>query len=227
MSNKMNCGDWHLGWGYGGHDKVGRLTDNGDGTFTWKGRSQGRHGSKWNYGAFVTFKLLDGEIEVIDSKGGYPVTKELVTCAEELTSKASRTSTSRPRKVKSPPPADAGKQSSLFDMGETKIMNDKDKKQFSILSENLKRLENVQHNRSGLTKQDTGEVLMIKVRNFPYYLRRVDSKHVKIVSTIREAREGIGGTDHINKFCAKPFYDDISKWLTGDLTTKELYGKKY
>lgn len=88
MKNKtIECGDWHLGWGYGGNDKIGKLTVDHKGIFIWKGYSQGRHGGKWNYGAEVIFTLDDNDkVEVITSNGSYPVNSELIRGAKELTS---------------------------------------------------------------------------------------------------------------------------------------------
>jgi len=80
------CGDWHLGWGFGGHDKLGKLEllplSN---TFMWRGYSQGRWGQKWNMGAFVNFTIDNStgidRIAVISQKGGYPETAELIKSA--------------------------------------------------------------------------------------------------------------------------------------------------
>lgn len=83
--NKLStqCGDWHLGWGFGGHDKIGKLTlDPMLDSFHWKGYSQGRHGNKWNSGARATFTYKDGEIEYLNSKGSIPVTSELIKACE-------------------------------------------------------------------------------------------------------------------------------------------------
>ena len=77
----VNCGDWHLGWGFGGDNKVGKLYLNEDNTYTWKGHSQGRYGQVWNKGSYVNFKMVEGEpdfgIEVIKAQGGYPRIFEL------------------------------------------------------------------------------------------------------------------------------------------------------
>ena len=56
-TNEVDCGDWWLGWGYGGNNKIGKLSLE-DGVFTWKGHCQGRHGqvgSKYS----VQFKLTE------------------------------------------------------------------------------------------------------------------------------------------------------------------------
>ena len=82
---KTNCGDWHLGWGFGGNDKIGKLTlDFQSNTFRWRGYSQGRHGAKWNQGAKAEFTLNDGKIKILSQKGSLPVTKELISSAEKL-----------------------------------------------------------------------------------------------------------------------------------------------
>lgn len=81
---KTSCGDWHLGWGYGGNNKLGVLTLNDDETFTWKGHSQGRHGRKWNKGAMLHFRLVNSEIEVIDSKGQSPIKKEILEAVNRV-----------------------------------------------------------------------------------------------------------------------------------------------
>jgi len=94
MKNKKiklteNCNDWHLGWGYGGHDKIGKLTIATNekkikiNEFRWVGYSQGRHGQRWNKGANVIFSLIDNntDIKVISSKGNYPEISELIKTA--------------------------------------------------------------------------------------------------------------------------------------------------
>ena len=98
MAKKDNyvtdCGDWHLGWGFGGHNKVGKLrmidTPNKDGvaTFEWKGRSQGRHGQKYNFGAFIRFTSNGTDIHAGDTiKGSAPVSGELLKGVNELLDK--------------------------------------------------------------------------------------------------------------------------------------------
>lgn len=85
QKNSIQCGDWHLGWGYGGHDTIGKLTRNEDGTFTWEGSSQGRHGRKWNAGSIYNFKLEGGEIIPLEgNKGTRPVHEELIKAANNL-----------------------------------------------------------------------------------------------------------------------------------------------
>jgi len=84
----INCGDWSLGWGYGGHDKVGRMTigtnENGEAVneFHWKGESNGRHGTRWNHGASCLIRFSGvADIQVIKSTGSIPVKNELLKCA--------------------------------------------------------------------------------------------------------------------------------------------------
>lgn len=82
---KTQCGDWHLGWGFGGHDKIGSLTlDPLQNSFIWKGRSQGRHGQKWNAGAMAVLTYEDGKINILYQKGGIPVTSELIKACEHI-----------------------------------------------------------------------------------------------------------------------------------------------
>ena len=83
----VQCGDWHLGWGYGGHDKIGKLTlDPVNNSFIWKGSSQGRHGQKWNKGAYIVFTYNDGKITIVNSSGSHPVHSELIKGCEEILS---------------------------------------------------------------------------------------------------------------------------------------------
>ena len=74
---RVSCGNWHIGWGYGNNNKIGKLSKK-DGIYTWKGRSQGRHGQKYNHGAWVSFTVSEDSLKVIDSKGGYPDNKTLI-----------------------------------------------------------------------------------------------------------------------------------------------------
>lgn len=89
MKRTINCGDWHLGWGFGGSDKIGRLSSEDGINFTWKGYSQGRHGQTWNKGAKCTFTL--GKNNKFDSfetvKGSCPRLTELLKSALELKAK--------------------------------------------------------------------------------------------------------------------------------------------
>ena len=81
----VSCGDWHLGWGLGGHDKMGKLTlDTLNNSFVWKGSSQGRHGRKWNKGAFLVFTYTDGKITIVHQQGSVPVYPELIKGCEEI-----------------------------------------------------------------------------------------------------------------------------------------------
>lgn len=84
----VGCGDWHLGWGFAGDDKIGKLSTQDGVTFTWKGHSQGRHGQKWNAGAKLVF-TSDGEqiTEIISQKGSHPRVSELLKSVNELSNK--------------------------------------------------------------------------------------------------------------------------------------------
>lgn len=84
-----NCGDWHLGWGLGGHDKIGKLTlDPLTNSFVWVGYSQGRHGGRWNRGAYIKFTVdSEGDIRNMGQKGGVPVYSELRETAELIISR--------------------------------------------------------------------------------------------------------------------------------------------
>ena len=94
MSKKtktIHCGDWHRGWGYGGYNKIGRLSclgvdPNRPGffLFEWKGRSQGRHGQVWNRGARLEFSSDGKEIISIEVKGEYPIYEELLESVNNL-----------------------------------------------------------------------------------------------------------------------------------------------
>lgn len=73
------CNDWHLGWGFGGYDKIGKLTlDPLTNTFIWKGFSQGRWGANWNRGSYLNFTVKDGIITKLGGKGCHPVQSELL-----------------------------------------------------------------------------------------------------------------------------------------------------
>lgn len=88
--NKTDCGDWHLGWGYGGLNKVGNLTmitppdKKGMASFEWKGRSQGRHGQKFNYGAFLKFTSDGEKIVKGEQEGSAPVQSEILKAVSVL-----------------------------------------------------------------------------------------------------------------------------------------------
>lgn len=85
LKNSVSCGDWHLGWGFGGNDKLGKLSiDRTNNQFIWNGYSQGRHGQKWNAGAELIFTIEKGEINVISQKGSVPSYSELLKIANEL-----------------------------------------------------------------------------------------------------------------------------------------------
>ena len=58
----VHCSDWGRGWGYGGNDKIGKLSLNEDGSYTWTGHSQGRHGRKWGYCSTTFIVSEDGSI---------------------------------------------------------------------------------------------------------------------------------------------------------------------
>ena len=87
MNTSVNCGDWHLGWGYGGYNKIGKLRAEGDGIFLWKGYSQGRHGRTWNKGAFARFRMVDGRISILEQKGSMPIFQEVLNSLKELEAK--------------------------------------------------------------------------------------------------------------------------------------------
>lgn len=84
----VQCGDWHLGWGFGGNNNIGKLTLEGD-TFTYKGERQGRHGQ--NYGSVNrSWKITDPIPYIMDTNemckammillknAEYPLTKAVI-----------------------------------------------------------------------------------------------------------------------------------------------------
>lgn len=85
---KIGCGDWHKGWGYGGHNKVGNLEIITEPdcpiNFLWRGHSQGRHGSTWNKGARARFMVIDGNLKLTECKGSYPDYDVIIEAANVL-----------------------------------------------------------------------------------------------------------------------------------------------
>ena len=72
MAISTGCGDWMRGWGYGGYNKIGRLTKTGRNTYQWKGKAQGRHNNTLRSTWTTTFTLVDGKItEPTDSLPSY------------------------------------------------------------------------------------------------------------------------------------------------------------
>jgi hypothetical protein len=80
----IGCGDWHLGWGFAGDDKIGKLFLNDDGTYTWKGHRQGRHGQIIKSKYSRTFNW-DGEKPIGDDISHLPAYSEVQKAIETLT----------------------------------------------------------------------------------------------------------------------------------------------
>ena len=114
MATSVNCGDWHLGWGYGGYNKIGKLSLQDDGSFLWKGYSQGRHGGTWNKGAFARFSVLDGRIQILEQKGSIPIYQELLNGLRELEAKVNQEKAKAYRKAKKSGSTPVGLQTRLF-----------------------------------------------------------------------------------------------------------------
>lgn len=85
---KTFCGDWSLGWGFGGRDRIGKLFLDPDGMlFTWKGYRQGRHGNKSKtYFVDFTYDTVTKEYEWVDGVhlGGLPIQEQVVKSIEQL-----------------------------------------------------------------------------------------------------------------------------------------------
>lgn len=84
----VGCGDWHLGWGLGGHNKVGKLSieivQYCPINFIWRGSSQGRHGQKFNPAATARFSVFGDKIKITNIKGSFPVYSEIIKSANIL-----------------------------------------------------------------------------------------------------------------------------------------------
>lgn len=69
--NKINCGDWHLGWGIG-YTQLGNLeisiVDGAPINFIWRGKSQGRHGQVHWTGGMCRYMVLEDKIVVTEHK---------------------------------------------------------------------------------------------------------------------------------------------------------------
>lgn len=93
---------------------------------------------------------------------------------------------------------------------------------------NLRRLTRVEHNKNYINEDDrAGEIVMIKIENYPWYLRRIDSTHLFMVNSLEAARNKKGIPDHVAQHRGRPYYKDISGWLDGKITSEELNGKEY
>jgi len=86
MKVSVNCGDWGQSWGLS-TNAVGKLSTEDQKEYTWKGHSQGRHGNKWNKGSEFIFKLNNGVVEEVSSKGTRPNNKALHDGIFDLTTK--------------------------------------------------------------------------------------------------------------------------------------------
>lgn len=82
--NKVNCSDWHLGWGFG-YTALGALEKINESVFKYKGSNQGRHGQKYGSGSctIIVEKIIsDNDIEytIEDRKGKFslPCNSELI-----------------------------------------------------------------------------------------------------------------------------------------------------
>ena len=81
---KTACCDWHLSWGYGGHNKVGKLFTSDFNTFRWEGKAVGRHGQVYQAKIETTFTLDENNDIVIINGDGLPVIKEILNAIETL-----------------------------------------------------------------------------------------------------------------------------------------------
>lgn len=78
------CGDWGDSWGMS-TNTIGKLRTSDFITFEWKGWSQGRHGQKWNRGAYFVFTLNeDGFAVEIEKLHTRPNAKAITTAIAEL-----------------------------------------------------------------------------------------------------------------------------------------------
>lgn len=66
---KTGCGDWHLGWGFGGSDHVGELSTIDKINFVWTGKRQGRHGQKIRGTYKVHFTLDEFRTRTVKEHG--------------------------------------------------------------------------------------------------------------------------------------------------------------
>ncbi len=80
----VGCGDWGLGWGFGGHNKIGRLTKLAEGKYSWTGHQQGRHGHKLTKRYTVTFDYQDNMITNIEGEYSLPVRSELLSAIKDI-----------------------------------------------------------------------------------------------------------------------------------------------
>ena len=62
VSNTAPCSDWFRGWGYGGNNKLGKLSKLSDTKYSWTGYAQGRHGQKLRSKWTSEFDFVDGQI---------------------------------------------------------------------------------------------------------------------------------------------------------------------
>jgi len=85
QKNSVGCGDWHLGWGFGGHNHIGKLKKE-DGKFIWRGHQQGRHGQIYNRPANIVFTFDGVEISIIenDKNRSLPERDEVLKAIETL-----------------------------------------------------------------------------------------------------------------------------------------------
>lgn len=87
MKKTVGCGDWHLGWGFGGNDHLGKLSTEDNVNFTWTGHRQGRHGQKLRGKYTVTFTYTNEVITVTSDISDLPDRGEVKKAINELINK--------------------------------------------------------------------------------------------------------------------------------------------
>lgn len=68
------------------------------------------------------------------------------------------------------------------------------------------------------------EIIEIKIENYPYYLKRVDSTHFYMGNNKEGILDGAVIPSHINQHNGRSYHDDVRSWLKGG---ESPYGKSY
>lgn len=73
----------------------------------------------------------------------------------------------------------------------------------------------------------TKETAMIYIGGYPWYVKKIDSTHLNLVNNEKYVNSLGLGAAHIGQYRRETYYNDLRKWLNGELSSKELNGRKY
>jgi len=97
----------------------------------------------------------------------------------------------------------------------------------NVFAKNMKRLNEVGHNKGHQLFERANEIVMISEGGKPIYFKIIDNSNFFMADNLASVQSGHAKSYHVRAIENKLFGKDIAGWLSGKQSAEAVYGKQY